>query len=673
MNKFRILFLFFLLITSFQLVEMSGTAHAQVQKPAAIYYSPHQDDELLSMGMSIVTSLAQGYDVHLVLMTDGGGAVGALNDVNTRLTKEGYPNITKQDFIKARTDEFLRSAAALGVKRENIHLMNFIDGQLTYDQAKQTIESFEKQYPHAIHKSMSYYDWHNDHAVMGRALRDLYNEHTIRDVRFFIKNVQFTTVPGSAEAPRQLTANLPRIKAAADVYKLWEPASQHYSVGYISVPSNFDVLEKNPQSRTHMADTPNKPTVQSLMNGQADGLVPDVNLAAAIKAQLGIGDRALTEEDLASLNQLNASGLGITSLEGLQYAVKLQFLALDNNQIADLTPLQGLSQLTELYLKSNLIDNVAPLAGLQQLEALHLDNNRLTDLNPVSSLVNLQVLSFNNNKVSNLAPLASLSSLITLSMDSNAFRYLSFLKNKPGLNAVSLLNVDLDLTKGSVNGGIMDLLASQASIYFSNVKVTKSYHSNRMVGISWKFLDSTVDKVEISVNGGKPVAADSTSFLAGNLNPGTSYKLTISAYTKGDLNFTGQLSLMTDTAVTSGGWLLADRDWYYINPSTGNLTIGWLKWSNKWYYLGTNGKMKTGWAFVNGKWYYLTSGGAMKTGWLLDKNKWYYLEGSGAMKVGWLYYNKNWYYFDNSGAMKTGRVYISGRWYYFNASGSLSR
>ncbi|MEO2075121.1 MAG: leucine-rich repeat domain-containing protein [Bacillus sp. (in: firmicutes)] len=676
MNKLRTLFMILLLITSFQLFQQAASAETQAQKPVAIYYSPHQDDELLSMGMSIATSISQGYEVHVVLMTDGGGATGALNDVNKKLQKENYPALTKAEFINARTDEFMRSATALGVKAENIHIKNFTDGQLSYNQAKQTIEEFEQKYPHAIHKSMSYFDWHPDHAVMGQALNDLYNAHKIRDVRFFVKNIQFSTVPGSSEAPKQAAAVLPRIKEATAAYRLWAPASRHYSIGYISVPSNFDELEKNPQSRTHLSNTTNKPpTARSFgfTSGQAEGPIVDANLAAAIKKQLGIADRELSEADVASLVHLDAQGLGIGSLEGLQHAVNLQFLALDHNNITDVTPLQGLTQLTDLYLNDNQLETVAPLAGLTNVEALTLDNNRLTDLSPVSSLTKLQLLSFNINKVTSLASLAGMTNLITLSMDSNAFKDLTPLKNKPYLNAVSFLNVDLDLSKGSANGDTLAGWGAQASVYFSSVKVTKSYHTNRMVGISWKTLDSSVDKVEISINGGKPVTSNTSSYLFGNLNPGQSYKLAISAYSKGNLNFTGELSITTDTSVTSKGWLLADRDWYYINPSTGNLTTGWLKASNKWYYLSADGKMSTGWLRWNGKWYYLTSSGAMKTGWLLDGGKWYYLEGSGAMKIGWLYYNKNWYYLNSSGAMVTGRVYISGKWYYFNASGSLSR
>ncbi|WP_312470475.1 leucine-rich repeat domain-containing protein [Neobacillus sp.] len=678
MKKLRIILMFLVVITSFQLIQLTGSA--QVQKPVAIFYSPHQDDELLSMGMGIINSIAQGYEVHLVLMTDGGGATDALNAVNKKLEKEKFAPLTREDFIKARTEEFQQSAASLGVKMENIHLMNFPDGKLTYNQAKQTIETFEKTYPHAIHKSMSYADWHSDHAVMGKALNDLYNEHKIRDVRFYVKNVQYNTIPGSNEAPKQMTeANLQKIKNASSVYKQWAPASQKYSIGYISVPSNFAGLEKDPQSRTHLANTPNMPAAhklaKSMASGQADGPISDTNLAATIKTELGVTDRELTEDDLSALTALHAAGKGISSLEGLQLAKNLKFLVLDNNKISDLMPLKGLTQLNELYLKDNQIGNLAPLNELTNLAALNFDFNQVTDLGPISSLTNLQVLTFNNNKVSNLVPLAPLTNLITLSMDSNFFKDITPLKNMTSLNALSFFNVDLDLSKGSGNSGILDRLAPQASVYYSSVKVTRSYHTNRMVGISWRYLDSSIDKVQIRINDNKPVEVNggTTNYLFVNLNPGQTYNLTISAFSKGNMSFTGDMTVATDAKVIMSKWLAVDRDWYFINPATGNLSTGWLKDNGKWYYLGANGKMNSGWVKVNGKWYYLATSGAMKTGWNLDKGKWYYLDSSGAMRTGWLYVNRNWYYLESSGVMKTGRALIGGKWYYFNASGSMRR
>ena len=68
--------------------------------------------------------------------------------------------------------------------------------------------------------------------------------------------------------------------------------------------------------------------------------VPDNALRAAINATLGHGALdALTLGDMQQLTSLNASGLGITNLSGLQYATNLASLDVSNNKIASFSPL----------------------------------------------------------------------------------------------------------------------------------------------------------------------------------------------------------------------------------------------------------------------------------------------------------------------------------------------
>ena len=67
-------------------------------------------------------------------------------------------------------------------------------------------------------------------------------------------------------------------------------------------------------------------------------------------------------------------------------------LQLVKTQIADLTPLAGLTQLEELRLVGNQIEDLAPLARLLQLETLDLAGNQIKDLTPLSGLVQLKTL-----------------------------------------------------------------------------------------------------------------------------------------------------------------------------------------------------------------------------------------------------------------------------------------
>lgn len=81
----------------------------------------------------------------------------------------------------------------------------------------------------------------------------------------------------------------------------------------------------------------------------------------------------------------------------------------------------------------------------------------------------------------------------------------------------------------------------------------------------------------------------------------------------------------------TGGWVLINTTWYYLDPSTGVMLTGWQK--------------------IDGSWYWLESWGGMKRGWLYDGGSWYYFGGSGAMVTGWYEVSEHIYQFASSGRM----------------------
>ena len=82
--------------------------------------------------------------------------------------------------------------------------------------------------------------------------------------------------------------------------------------------------------------------------------ITDPSLRAAVNAALGrnLMD-AINRAELARLTALNAAGLGITNLSGLEFAVNLTALDLRNNNITSTAPLAGLPLLTSLKLSGN--------------------------------------------------------------------------------------------------------------------------------------------------------------------------------------------------------------------------------------------------------------------------------------------------------------------------------
>ena len=94
----------------------------------------------------------------------------------------------------------------------------------------------------------------------------------------------------------------------------------------------------------------------------------DSNLEQGIRSALSKPTGIISTEDLASLTTLSLSNAGITTLQGLQFAINLTSLDLRSNQITNLSPIAALKHLQDgagpgLQIEDNLLD-IAP--GSQQ-------------------------------------------------------------------------------------------------------------------------------------------------------------------------------------------------------------------------------------------------------------------------------------------------------------------
>lgn len=263
-----------------------------------IFYVPHQDDDVLSFGASILNHVtAGGNSVKTVLVTDGSKSAvrNKLNGssacswhgkthspsaedyrgtmVNGVLTT-GQP-LTEYYFSQSRNVEYAASMKALGVNERYIgeelvpaQYYNadgtldmrisapYVDGTLTVTQARSLILKFEAKYPNAAHKAQTWLDPHPDHAALGQALRELYNEGKVSDARFYVKpsfKDEFKANSGIATfGTLALTSEeLVKFNDALDVYKLWSPPIGRYAVGEHSVPDSFDLARATPTNMIH--------------------------------------------------------------------------------------------------------------------------------------------------------------------------------------------------------------------------------------------------------------------------------------------------------------------------------------------------------------------------------------------------------------------------------------
>ena len=121
----------------------------------------------------------------------------------------------------------------------------------------------------------------------------------------------------------------------------------------------------------------------------------DASLAAAIREELGLtGQEAISADQLQTLTRLDASGRGITSLQGLEKARNLTWLNVANNSLTDeavpvLTQLHSLQRLDISY---NQLHSLSGFDSLQALTVLDVTGNALTSLAPLKSLGGLEVL-----------------------------------------------------------------------------------------------------------------------------------------------------------------------------------------------------------------------------------------------------------------------------------------
>lgn len=164
----------------------------------------------------------------------------------------------------------------------------------------------------------------------------------------------------------------------------------------------------------------------NMMKPAVQGIIPDANLAAAIREEIG---DSITTDTLLNLTGANFDNRGITDLTGLEHARNLKYLNLSTvyleeepvleNRVSDLSPLAGLTKLQFLYLDNNTISDITPLSGLKQLEQLALDGNSISDITPLAGLTQLTYLELAFNTISDLKPLTGLTQLEYLDIGDN--------------------------------------------------------------------------------------------------------------------------------------------------------------------------------------------------------------------------------------------------------------
>lgn len=226
-------------------------------------FVPHQDDELLTMGAAICKYIALGYDVHVVLCTDGSGSYvrHTLSDGGTCSFHSGTHSydLGISEFVTARDAEFLASCEALGVPGENVHIdqSRGKDTQLTVSVAEGIMRSYLSDFDLSnvevwTTSPLVGDDQNVDHATLANAAEELCSYGEIGELKCFVEpylvdsftqsnpDISLTSIAADDEDLRSALLD------ASAAYCLWSPGSGRYAIGCHSVGGDFSILLNDP-------------------------------------------------------------------------------------------------------------------------------------------------------------------------------------------------------------------------------------------------------------------------------------------------------------------------------------------------------------------------------------------------------------------------------------------
>lgn len=234
-----------------------------------LYFAPHQDDELLTLGIDIINSLQTKAQVHVILCTDGSksNVKKTLNNGKSCCKHEGLHqyDLSADAFVQARDREFTDSCRALGLADTNIHIHpnRSIDGSLSVEAAEKIIQSYVDQYgKDAIVCTIGPDNGpaqHRDHKALGKAAENLLKKGSFQELRLFIEPYHCEKVLNN---PRLLPL-FPYVQKASPLaeerlnqairsYSYWNPQEQRYAVGYHSVTTEFNDFLKEMTSHFYV-------------------------------------------------------------------------------------------------------------------------------------------------------------------------------------------------------------------------------------------------------------------------------------------------------------------------------------------------------------------------------------------------------------------------------------
>ena len=195
-------------------------------------------------------------------------------------------------------------------------------------------------------------------------------------------------------------------------------------------------------------------------------------------------------------------------MTGMQFAKNLEFLALDRNQISDLSPIATLINLRVLLIQENLLSDISPVRGLTNLTNIEIDDMPISDLSPLAGLINLKKIHAAGIPLSDLSPIVGLPKLEILYIPGTEISDLTLLASFTGLTILNLGSNRIPISDISPLAGLTNLrwlilgnneisdispLAGLTNLTQLDLQVNKISDISPLVGLTnlrWTTLDS---------------------------------------------------------------------------------------------------------------------------------------------------------------------------------------
>lgn len=155
----------------------------------------------------------------------------------------------------------------------------------------------------------------------------------------------------------------------------------------------------------------------------------DPRLEQLIRKKIKKRQGPINVSDIEHIEMLDLSAKRITSIEGLEHFMNLNYLDLEFNWITDISPLRELFNLTYVELSENRISDISPLRKLDKLEQVRIAYNNVSDLKPLAGLEKIVVCIMSSNQIKDINPLKKMTQLEVLMIDHNEIEDLSVIKN----------------------------------------------------------------------------------------------------------------------------------------------------------------------------------------------------------------------------------------------------